>query len=204
MTQGQWSRLAGVNPAYYTAGRRSPSTPITLRNPVELVSWGDAVELLERFELILPTEAQWEYAARGGTTSVWWTGNDPAKLADAANVSDQSLRALGVPDTWVLEDWNDGHALPAPVGSYRANPFGLHDVHGNVWEWCRDWFLPYTQPCRVGDGLREGVDEAGHRTLRGGAYAQQAIETRSAYRGYDFDGMREDFQGVRPARALAR
>jgi len=103
----------------------------------------------------LPTEAEWEYAARAGTRTPWWTGGDPASLSDAA---------------WVAERGNAG---VHEVGRKRANPWGLYDVHGSVWEWAWDAWVPY-------DGSAPA--DPGQRVVRGGAAWFVADMARSAFR----------------------
>jgi formylglycine-generating enzyme required for sulfatase activity len=127
---------------------RSPvGQPANDRHPVAVVTYNDAVafcQWLSRKEgktYRLPTDAEWEYAARAGTKTRFWNGNSIRKLTEVANIPDAShfrvsstIKAdeLG----YAYSDGDDGFASFAPVGSFRANPWGLHDVHGNVWEWC--------------------------------------------------------------------
>jgi len=85
-----------------------------------------------------PTEAEWEHATRAGTTTEWFFGSDGLLLAAYANFADVSARHV----TLRISNLDDGHAYSAPVGSFQPNPFGLHDVYGNVGEWCSDLFLP--------------------------------------------------------------
>ena len=118
------------------------------QHPVAVITYNDAVafcQWLSRKEgktYRLPTDAEWEYAARAGTKTRYWNGNSVRKLAEIANIPDASrARALNQsldPGEvgFSYSDGDDGFAGFAPVGSYRANPWGLQDVHGNVWEWC--------------------------------------------------------------------
>ena len=108
------------------------------------VSWNDAVafcEWLTRREKAvyrLPTEAEWEYACRAGTTTLFSSGNDPEGLLSVANVADGTLKQKF--SGWTTIAGSDKFAFTAPVGSFHANGFGLFDMHGNVWEWCHDWY----------------------------------------------------------------
>jgi formylglycine-generating enzyme required for sulfatase activity len=203
MTQAQWLRLTGKNPSAYAPDQVSGGKAIELRNPVEQVSWEDCQAWLPRLSLALPTEAQWEYAARGGTTTPRWTGLGTEELAKAANLADAFCRDNGGPSSWNYEPWNDGFAAHAPVGSFAPNPFGLHDVLGNVWEWCEDRHGPYSIAPRRGDGLRSPEDAA-HCVHRGGAFNDTATLARSAARGAFSPDTRIPLIGVRPVRRVVR
>ena len=133
MTQGQWKRATGSHPG----PDESPDCP--LRH----ATYEECERTLERLGLAVPTEAQWEYAVRGKTTTPWWTGAETRSIGGAANVADKSVGEAG-PKSWLYESWlDDGHPGVAPVGRFRANPFGLHDVIGNLWEVCRDHYGQY-------------------------------------------------------------
>jgi formylglycine-generating enzyme required for sulfatase activity len=160
------------------------------------------VETFERVGLALPTEAQWEYGCRAGTSSVYWCGDEQERLRGVANLMDAFGKAHGNDGWTVWEPWlDDGETVHGEVGQYRANPFGLHDVHGNVLEWTSDPLCVYGSPVRAGDGARMGNGE--HRVLRGGSYGSLANVSRSAARE---DVTPQDAGanlGVRPARRLA-
>jgi len=184
LTQGQWVRLAGDNASFLTAEHASNpdwSERYTLAHPVDSVSWHRAVDVLHRAGLTLPTEAQWEYAARAGTTTVRWTGDDPRALDGAANLADRrwatSPGYFGGHEAWL----DDGWTASAPVGSYAPNPFGLHDVLGNLWEWCLDPTASYGMARWPGTGERVSGNTR-FRCLRGGAYNTPAAVLRSAQR----------------------
>ena len=109
------------------------------------VSWNDAAEFckwLGRKEAKLyrlPTEAEWEYACRAGTTTRYASGDDPEILAQSGNVADATLHAEA-PELVPTIAASDGYLFTAPVGRFRPNAFGLYDMHGNAWEWCADWY----------------------------------------------------------------
>ncbi len=202
MTQGQWLRVTGGNPSRYAPEYAISGFPYSLLHPVDSVSWFASDRVLARLGLVLPTEAQWEYAARAGTTTVWWTGDDPESLRGAANLgggtdSPTFLR----PDA--VEEWPfDGYGVTAPVGKYRANPFGLHDVHGNMMELVRDWHGSYELPVQPGDGERL-VKNGRFRIARGGNHSGPTYRARSALRSADI--LTEAGRaGVRPARPITK
>jgi formylglycine-generating enzyme required for sulfatase activity/serine/threonine protein kinase len=201
MTQAHWRRLVGTNPSRYGPGELFGQKAVDLRHPVEQVSWEDCDTWFVRLGLTLPTEAQWEYAARAGTTTKVWTGSGTDGLSKAANLADEFLRKNGGLPSWRYESWDDGYACHAPVGSFAPNPFGLHDVLGNVYEWCRDWNGAYTIPPRPGDGLRDH-SALKERALRGGSWNYDLPVARSSYRGGRAPGYRNFSIGIRPARSL--
>jgi formylglycine-generating enzyme required for sulfatase activity/predicted Ser/Thr protein kinase len=205
MTQGQWLRVTGRNPSIFCPGTNFGGLEFAdLRNPVEQVSSEDCDTWLFRLGLLVPTEAQWEYAARGGTTTPRWTGIGTEGLAKAANLADEFSRRHAQNPNAQYESWDDGHAGHAPVGSFAPNPFGLHDVLGNVWEWCRDMYeAGYSSTPRPGDGLRS-PNVSLSRVVRGGAWGYLAVDARSALRFNLPPGNRDGNLGVRPARALIR
>ena len=114
-------------------------------HPVVNVSWNDAVAFcnwLSRKEgklYRLPTEAEWEYACRAGTTTRYYHGDDPEGLSAVSNVADATAKAKFSDWDWPITE-QDGYAFAAPVGKFKANAFGLYDMHGNAYEWCADWY----------------------------------------------------------------
>jgi formylglycine-generating enzyme required for sulfatase activity len=209
VTQGQWVRLWRNNPCLYDAGKtHGPDRErVTLRHPVTNLDWNEARESCRRWNLELPAEAQWEYACRGGTGHVYWTGNDLASLQGAANLSDRTAKA-SAPSWQTDPDFEDGLVVHGPVDGLRPNPFGLHHVHGNVWEWCLDGYFGYDEwtDVRLGDGLRGPVASARdrYRVYRGGCFRTVARYARSANREGDHPGRRSGELGFRPARVIEK
>jgi len=177
VTQAQWKAVMGNNPSHFKGDDL----------PVESVSWNDiagpggfidkvnqtAAAAGGRFHL--PTEAQWEYACRAGT---------PGPYA-------------GDLDQMAWYERNSG-GKAHPMGQKQANAWGLHDMHGNVWEWCADWYGTYpsatkTDPQRAASGSI--------RVLRGGSWFDYAVSCRSAFRNSYFPGLTSFSVGFRPARS---
>jgi serine/threonine protein kinase/formylglycine-generating enzyme required for sulfatase activity len=201
VTQAQWVRQRGHNNCLIKPGSavENPDRPVTGAHPVDLVSYLEASRITREWGLSLPTGAQWEYAARGGTTGPTWCGNRPELLDGAANLFDRDL--LSTP-------WNSGgdhgHVQPAdgwpvhaPVGRFRANPFGFHDVLGNVAELTLDAPRRYDFGLRDGDGRTGNVDSG---ALRGSAFNTAARECRVSRRIDTVPDLPTG--GLRAARAL--
>ncbi|QDU69090.1 bifunctional serine/threonine-protein kinase/formylglycine-generating enzyme family protein [Engelhardtia mirabilis] len=180
LTQAQWSRLAGYNPS----GFQGVEHGVDPRHPVEHVSWVDCNQVLDRFGLGMPSEAQWEYACRAGTQTPWSTGAKESSLTDgdAANIKAETVRLRH-----------------SPVGSFRPNAFGLHDMHGNVWEFCSDLYR--TTPAEPASPAVEPGDSPTHPT-RGGCFLSVPDKARSAYRDSATPTFHEGILGVRPALSL--
>jgi formylglycine-generating enzyme required for sulfatase activity len=173
-------------------------------HPVVNVSWNDAVAFckwLSRKEgntYRLPTEAEWEYACRAGTTTRYWSGDDPETLAKVGNVADATAKAQ-FPDWKYTIKASDGYAFTAPVGSFKPNAFGLYDMHGNAWQWCADWYgTEYyaASPADDPTGPRSGK----LRVLRGGSWNLGPDFARSAKRLRCAPDERSDLAGFRVAR----
>lgn len=155
-------------------------------HPVVNVSWNDAMEFckwLSRKEsktYRLPTEAAWEYACRAGTTTRYYHGNDSEGLEKVANVSDAAFEAK-FPGLKGLIQAGDGYAYTSPVGSFSPNRFGLCDMHGNVWEWCADWYdADYYAKSPTSDPAGPATGE--ERAYRGGGWFACSRGSRSASR----------------------
>jgi formylglycine-generating enzyme len=168
--------------------------------PVVNVSWNDATafcEWLSRKEKAvyrLPTEAEWEYACRAGTTSLFYTGDEPESLTTVGNVADGTLKAKFA--NWTTIGGRDGYAFTAPVGSFQPNGFGLFDMHGNVWEWCQDWYASgYYAKSPENDP--QGPLRGSVRVFRGGSWYDAADLCRSAFRYWDVPTYRDYFLGFR-------
>jgi formylglycine-generating enzyme required for sulfatase activity len=161
-TQALWQAVMGKNPSHFKDGADAP------RRPVENVSWDDVTVFLKQLqpllpygcEAVLPTESQWEYACRAGTQTEYWWGDEP----DDAHAN-----------------WNEQHNDTTPVDRYPPNPWGLHDMHGNVWEWCADDQRDYAaEPARD----PEGPDAGDFRVVRGGSWFDLPDFARAAYRDW--------------------
>ncbi len=201
MTQAQWLRFTGAKTSEYSPGTDFDGVTTTLLHPVEKISWEMADRVLGRLSLRFPSEAEWEYAARAGTTMVWWTGNGKESLAGAANLADIRAKAVGRPDRSYEEWLDDGFALHAPVDALRPNRFGLHGICGNVWEWCRDrYHSSYEKAPLVGTPWEEGDDNK--RVFRGGGWNQGSRPCRSANRSRGAPDFRNECIGLRPARSF--
>jgi len=150
--------------------------------PVRLVSWNDAVAFCkwlsekEGRKYRLPTEAEWEYACRAGSTTRYWFGDDPEGLIRVGNVPDQAYYEYEMrvennrPMTYSTIKGNDGYAYePAPVATFDPNPFGLYDVHGNVWEWCLDGFDARFYQLRLREDPIADISHDYH-VIRGGCF----------------------------------
>jgi formylglycine-generating enzyme required for sulfatase activity len=174
VTQAQWEAVMGSNPSYFK-GRD---------NPVETVSWDDVREFIKSLNIKegngcwrLPTEAEWEYACRAGTTGVYSFGDDENSLGHYA--------------------WYDGNSKSAhPVGQKRPNAWGLYDMHGNVWEWVQDWYGEYPTSSVLDP---RGPSSGSYRVNRGGSWDDDARNCRSAYRDNDTPGNRYIGMGFRLA-----
>ncbi len=206
MTQRQWQSAAGVNPSYFNPSNYNTDwnrehKGWSALHPVENVSWTDCTQLMGRLSLLLPTEAQWEYGARAGTSTVFWSGDEAETLRDVGNLADAYAKSHGGGGFLNYAGWDDGNTVHAEVGSYRANAFGLHDVHGNAWEWCCDEYGDYTAGTRAGDGERL-VSGTLPRVVRGGSFRFPAPIARSANRDHDMSESRGPEFGLRPARGL--
>ena len=204
LTQGQWVRLSGgPNPCRMRGGSGEMIQPpgTDLRHPVEQVDWYDARGLLRRFGLELPTEAQWEYAARAGAQTAFFTGADLASLRGHANLRDktsfEAIRWWGPADDIV-----DGFVMHAPVGSFLPNAFGLHDMHGNVFEWSLDGG-EFSMPLREGDGARL-IDQGYPPAMRGGSFATPYTMARCSSRMPFSPRMLIHHLGCRAARQVTR
>ncbi len=164
--------------------------------PVVNVSWNDAKKMAEWLSketgrhFSLPTEAQWEYACRGGTTSSRFWGTDPGLACKFANVADISAKSRF--PAWQIHQCDDGFVFTAPVGSFKPNPYGLYDMLGNVWEWCEDTYLVkgYCKFKRVTrDPLvkKNGIPDI---VIRGGSWYSRPRYVRCASRDHLHDSHR--------------
>ena len=179
LTAEQWDRVSTRRGGHYTDGKTM--------TPANNISWDDISALWPR-ELGwcgFPSETQWEYGCRGGTATTWWTGNEEESLKGSGNVR-----------------FDNTYSDIVPVGTLRANGFGLHDVHGNVWEWCGDTYSATADP-RTGDGLRDdGVASSVIRVLRGGRWYASPDHAGSAFRNGNSPGYCNEDYGLRPSRGI--
>ncbi len=184
---------------------RTPGWEQADDHPVVEVTWNDAVafcEWLSKKEgqhYRLPTEAEWEYACRAGTTTRYWSGDDPEELVKIANLYDASSAK-------VFPEWekfrlkgDDGYAFTAPVGHFKPNPFGLYDMHGNVWQWVSDFHGDdYFAHSPTDDP--QGPATGRLHVRRGGGWMSWPMYARSSFRNYNTPQSRYYNLGFRVAR----
>ncbi|MBR4937095.1 MAG: formylglycine-generating enzyme family protein, partial [Bacteroidaceae bacterium] len=159
VTQAEWKAVMGENPSYHFKGDNLP---------IENVSWDDCQEFIRKLNELtgknfrLPTEAEWEYAARGGNKSRGY------KYSGGNNVDDVA--------------WYGGNSNynTHPVGTKRANELGLYDMSGNVWEWCQDWYGSYSSSAQTNP---TGLGSGSKRVLRGDSWGGRAWRCRLSFRG---------------------
>ena len=191
VTQGQWKSVMGTEPwkgkNFINADKDCPAT---------YVSWDDATEFCKKLATIerkagnlqaneeyrLPTEAEWEYACRAGTTTAFAFGDDESRLDDFAWFDGNAF--------------NGGEKYAHKVGLKKPNPWGLYDMHGNVWEWCSDWY----EGKLSGDTDPAGPNGGSHRVFRGGSWWYLPGLCRSASRN-GVQSHRLDYLGFRVARS---
>jgi serine/threonine protein kinase/formylglycine-generating enzyme required for sulfatase activity len=182
LTQRQWERLTGVNPSYYNLDGSC--------RPVEQVSWQACVRWARFAAMRLPTGSEWEYACRAGTQTPWWTGSTMETLRGAARIREESVEQPGPRGT-------------AEVGTLRPNAFGLHDTHGNVWEWCLDKRASSEEATSTTDsGRADEFSIAATRTYRGGSIHVVAKFSRSAFSDARTPTNQTDDLGFRPCRNI--
>ena len=197
VTQAQWQAVMGNNPSYFKGCDNCP---------VEQVSWDDAVSFVARlnaqndgYTYRLPTEAEWEYAARAGTTGdyagdldamAWYGNNSGRTRLDAAEIYRTDLSNYY---KRITENGGQTHA----VGSKLPNAFGLFDMHGNVWEWCQDWYHDSYAGAPIDGSAWLSGGEQKYRVLRGGSWFDNASLLRSANRYGVTPGYRGNDGGLR-------
>jgi len=176
----------------------------TDEHPVVNVSWNDAVAFCkwlsgkEGKTYQLPSEAEWEYACRAGTTTRFYSGDDPETLAKVGNVADAAAKAKFPDWTWTIKA-SDGYVFTSPVGSFQANTYGLYDMHGNAWQWCADWYGAEYYAASPADDPA-GPDSGNDRVLRGGSWGGRLHCSRSAGRNWLTPDFRVGDAGFRVAR----
>lgn len=171
--------------------------------PVVNVSWKNARAFAiwlsaqndGRHSYWLPSEAEWEYACRGGTTTIRHWGDDSSLTCRFANVADSTAGEHW--PKWKKHDCMDGFAVSAPVGSFEPNPYGLYDMMGNVWEACNDWKAPYLPEEQLNP---TGPAKGKRRIVRGGSWDNESAGIRSSNRSYATPGFKRYNNGFRMVR----
>jgi formylglycine-generating enzyme required for sulfatase activity len=197
VTQKQWKAVMGDNPSYFKGDNL----------PVKNVSWDDMQEFIRRLneqtgrQYRLPTEAEWEYAARGGNRSKGYKYSGGDHADDVAwyyeNSGDRALKD----SEWNVDTFQKNNNRTHPVGAKTANELGLHDMSGNVLEWVADWYDEYPEGETTDP---TGPEEGSARVVRGGSWSLAALDARSASRLRIEPGSRRGYLGFRLAASPSR
>lgn len=181
VTQELWQAVMGSNPSYFKGNN----------NPVEKVSWNDCQDFVRKLNSLtvqtfrLPTEAEWEFAARGGNKSKGYQYSGSNNLRDVA--------WYGQWDGNTYDNGNSGEKTH-PVATKAPNELGIYDMSGNVCEWCQDWYGSYSSSAQTNP---QGPSSGSYRVIRGGGWGDGAMFCRSAIRGNDRPGLRYYSLGLR-------
>jgi sulfatase modifying factor 1 len=181
VTQEEWQAVMGNNPSHFKGEKKLP---------VEQVSWDDCQEFIKKLRekdkkpYRLPTEAEWEYSCRAGTKTPFHFGDTIS--TDQANYNGDFTYGEGKKGKY--------REKTTPVGTFPANAWGLHDMHGNLWQWCQDWYGDYPQNEVVDP---QGPDKSDRRVLRGGSWYHIPEHCRSALRNWYVPGIRVSNCGLR-------
>ena len=171
------------------------------------MTWNAADRLLREYGLTIPSEAHWEYACRAGSDGEWSVGDEPDGLVEIANLADASHAKTEQGSHRTDAFWtdrDDGFAYLAPVHSMKPNAFGFHHMHGNVWEWVRDRFGPYTVPVSPDGVRRHGDWKDTRQVFRGGSFHLGPMGARASLRWPQGPEYKEPTVGIRPGRDLQR
>lgn len=217
VTRGQFRQFVRAS-GYQTEAEKEPSQTSertswlqpgfdqTDDHPVVCVSWNDATEFCkwlsqrEGAAYRLPTEAEWEYACRAGTTTSFFYGDDPEAMFEFGNIADATLNAQ-LPNRFPGIKASDGFVYTSPVASFQPNPFGIYDMHGNVQQWCSDWFDATNYASSRPDDP-SGPDRGRDRVRRGSSWTHPPIDARCARRNqYGPPGSNYPYCGFRVARS---
>ena len=180
VTQELWQAVMGSNPSYFNGG----SYGTNLKRPVEQVSWDDCQAFITKLnemtgkQFRLPTEAEWEYAARGGNRSEGY------KYSGGNNIDDVA---------WYT---NNSGSTTHEVATKRANELGIYDMSGNVLEWCSDWYGSYSSSAQTNP---TGPSSGSYRVIRVGSWLSGARDCRVSFRGSGSPGYRGNYLGLRLA-----
>jgi formylglycine-generating enzyme required for sulfatase activity len=184
VTQEEWMKLMEKNPSKFTGAANLP---------VEQVNWNECQEFIaklaekEKKPYRLPTEAEWEYACRAGTTTPFYFGETIS--TDQANYNGGYVYGGGKQGVY--------REKTMPVGSFPPNAWGLFDMHGNVWQWCEDWLEIHPKSPKP-EAVTDPLGKTGNsRVLRGGSWIDNPLECRSAYRGGSAPALRHSLAGFR-------
>ena len=183
VTQELWQAVMGSNPSYYTSDSQLP---------VERVSWNSCQDFIEQLNQLtgetfrLPTEAEWEFAARGGNKSQKY------RYSGSSNIQDVAWFWNSIPSQQI---GTPGYGTQ-PVATKAPNELGLYDMSGNVWEWCQDWYGTYSSDDQINP---TGPSWGSFRIFRGGSWSRSSESCRVAYRNYTYPSTSDDTMGFRLA-----
>jgi formylglycine-generating enzyme required for sulfatase activity len=200
LEEGKYKERSGRN-------WREPGYPQDDNHPVACINWNDAKACAEWMsrktgkQYRLPTEAEWEYSARGNTSTARYWGGNPDEACGYANVADKTAQAqIPGASSWSVHKCTDGFAYTAPVGSFKANAFGLNDMLGNLWEWTEDSYHHSYKGAPADGSAWQGDGEK--RVLRGGSWNSEPRNVRAAVRDSNEPALRFSSFGFRLARML--
>ncbi|MBF0186775.1 MAG: SUMF1/EgtB/PvdO family nonheme iron enzyme [Magnetococcales bacterium] len=194
--QSEWTHVMGSNPSQFKQADR----------PVENISWKEVQQFISKLNargnglFRLPTETEWEYAAKAGTRTERYWGTDVNDACQYANVHDETSRRKNAWADWTHHKCNDGYANTAPVGKFKPNAFGLYDMLGNVFEWTCSLYAKYgTSECITRES---GVNDNAYIVYRGGSWYNYPSYVNAAYRGKLDAGLSSYYLGARLLRQV--